>query len=174
MKKCLILAATAFGLGLAAFSAAQSPIDATPSGISFRAGGVVALDSGLRDVAKTWAALGVDYTFPTQYLKNSETFISLDYIFNNGRGKKGSYWPLMLCQKFFMDNGEPEGSRSYLNVGIGAVFFDVTDSETSAGLKAGFGREFGPHIFGEATLFLSESRHDMNANSLGFFLGYKF
>ena len=105
MKKSLVLAASAFGLGLAAISAAQAPIDPTPSGVSLRAGGVIALDDDLRDISKTWAAVGLDYTFTKQFLKNSDTYMSLDYIFNNGRGKKGSYWPLMLCQKFYTHNG---------------------------------------------------------------------
>jgi hypothetical protein len=175
MKRSLTLAASAFGLGAAALCAAQTPIDATPSGISFRLGAVLALDSGLRDVDKTWVAIGMDYTFPKQFLRNSETYIGVDYIFRSSSGDRGSFWPLMLGQRFYTDDGDVDaGSRSYLNVGIGVVFFDITGSEVGGGLKAGFGKEFGPNIFGEATLFLSESRQGVNANSLGFFIGYRF
>ena len=174
MKRTLTLAASAFGLGAAAIATAQAPIDARPSGIAFRGGLVVALDKDLRDRDKTWAGLGLDYTFTTQYLKGGETYISVDYIFNSSSGNKGSYWPVMLSHRFYNNDGAEEGKRSYLNAGIGAVFFDIESSEVGAGLKFGFGREFGPNIFGEATLFLSEARQGINANSIGFYIGYRF
>jgi hypothetical protein len=173
MKRTLILAASAFGLGAAAVAPAQA-IDATPSGISFRGGLVVALDKDLRDRDKTWAGIGLDYTFTTQYLKGGETYIGIDYIFNSSSGNKGSYWPVMLAHRFYQQDGADEGSRTYLIAGIGAVFFDITSSEVGAGIKLGVGREFGPNIFGEAKLFLSEAREGINANSLGFYLGYRF
>lgn len=177
MKRSLFLAASAFGLGSAALSQAQvgSAIDPTPSGISIRGGFVIPIDDDLRDVAKTWSGVGLDYTFTKQYLKNSDTYVSVDYLFRSIDGGRGSFWPVMLGQKFYQGGNELGENRSYINAGIGAVFFDITGSDTRLGAKIGFGKEFGPNIFGEATMFWSQQSQDgINANSFGVWIGYRF
>ncbi|HRK22685.1 MAG TPA: hypothetical protein PLX06_12790 [Fimbriimonadaceae bacterium] len=177
MKRSLVLAASAFGLGCAALSSAQSgsAIDPTPSGISFRGGIVLPIDDDLRDVAKTWGAFGLDYTFTKQYLKNSETYIGLDYISRSIDGNRGTYWPLMVGQRFYQGGNALGENRTYFNAGLGVVFFDITGSDTRVGAKIGVGKEFGPNIFGEATMFWSQQSQDgINANSFGFWIGYRF
>lgn len=177
MKRSLTLAASAFGLGCAALSSAQvrNVIDPTPSGISFRGGVVLPIDDTLRDVVKTWVGLGMDYTFTKQYLKNSDTSVTLDYIFKSSSGDRGSFWPVNLTQRFYSGGNQLGEDRTFVDVGLGAVFFDIFGSDTVLGGKVGIGREFGPNIFGTATLFMSQqSTHGLNANSFGFYVGYRF
>ena len=81
----------------------------------------------------------------------------------------------MLGHKFFRGGNELGEDRMYLNVGIGAIFTNLGTSETVFGGKVGIGREFGPNIFGEVTLFLAEdNRFGQNVSSVGAWLGYKF
>jgi hypothetical protein len=174
MKRSLVFAASAFGLGAAALSSAQA-IDATPSGISVRGGVIIAIDEELREVQNLWGGLGLDYTFDKQYMRGSETYISLDWIFHRWGGDKGTFWPLMLGQKFYRGGNDLGEERMYFNVGLGAVFFDIGQSDTVFGGKVGLGKEFGPNIFGEATLYLSEeNKFGFNAASIAFWLGYRF
>jgi hypothetical protein len=181
MKRCLILAASAFGLGVLAASASAQvraePLDPTPTGISLRGGIMIPIDNNTRDFAKFWAGFGLDYTFDRRFLKNADTFISVDYLFKSSSGDRGSMWPVLLGSRFYTADelNYEEGGRTYLFAGIGAVFFDAVGSDTRVGGKVGVGREFGPFIFGEATLFLSEqSKGGISANSIAFYLGYRF
>lgn len=174
MKRSILIAA-AFGLAASVLAQTRSTIDPTPSGISFRGGVVLPIDDDLRDLGNSWFGFGMDYEFNKRYLKNSDTFISLDMVLHSQDFDKGVYWPLMLNQRFYTGGDELGQNRGYFTVGIGAVFFDVVSSDTRIGAKFGVGKEFGPNIFGEANLFMSRQSSDgINAGSVGFYIGYKF
>lgn len=173
MKRFLAFAVSAFGLGAAAMSSAQV-LDPTPSGISLRAGVVIPIDDPISDISELWGGLGLDYAFTKQFLPNGETYVSLDYIFNN-IGGRNSWWPLMLGHRFYRGGNDLGEERMYLNVGLGAIFTNLGTSETVFGGKVGIGKEFGPNIFGEITLFLAEdNRFGQNVSCFGAWLGYKF
>ena len=173
MKRILVFAASALGLGAATFSQAQV-LDPTPSGISIRGGFLIAIEDSVSDVSNIWGGLGLDYTFTKQYLPKGETYISLDYIFHN-IGGNNCFWPLMLGQKFFRGGNDLGEERMYLNVGLVAIVFNIGSYDTVFGGKVGIGKEFGPNIFGEVNLFLSEdTKFGQNAASIGAWIGYKF
>ncbi len=175
MKRSVLVAAAAFGLVAAVSAQSRQTIDPTPSGISFRGGIVLPVDDDLRDISNSWFGFGLDYHFNKQYLKNSDTYISLDMVLASDNFDKGIYWPVMLSQKFYTGGDELGQNRSYFNVGLGVVFFDVSSADTRLGAKVGFGKEFGPNIFGEATFFMSrQSSGGVNAASFGAYIGYKF
>jgi hypothetical protein len=154
MQRWLMAVATATAIifsGNASAQYGQDRIDPTPYGFSFRAGGVFAIDDDLNDFADGWFGFGIDYAFTKQYLRDSETFFSVDYITKSSSGEKGTYWPILV------------------------VIIDLASSDSVIGGRVGFGLELGERIFAEASLFLSEDNRDgVAATSGGVYLGYRF
>ncbi len=168
MKRVMLTAAIAATLGVTAVASAQNT-DYTPHNFSFRLGTVFPLDHHLRDVNKTFLAIGADYKFNTQYLKNGETYFSLDYIAKAWTGEKGTMWPLMINQRFMGKDG------SYWSLGAGAVNMNFSKSDTVFGARFGVGKNLGESIFVEgAFLWSDKSRGNVRATSLGFYIGYRF
>lgn len=169
MKRVTLIAAVAATLGVTAAASAQSLGDVTPYNFGFRVGVVYPSDSKLRDINETFLAIGADYTFTKQFLKNSETFLSLDYLAKAWNGDQGSFWPVMVNQRFHGQDG------TYWLVGAGIVNADFTRTDTVFGARVGLGKNFGPHVFGEATFVWSDKiRGDIRANSFGVSIGYRF
>lgn len=172
----VLLSAGALLVSSGAAIAQGSSVDVTPYSFSFKLGGLFAANDGLRDVERIWWAVGADYTFKTQFLKNSETFLSVDYNASNASAKKGSFWPVMINQRFFTNEGGIDGTeRTYFTLGLGAFVFDITGTETVFGGRIGVGRELGEHIFVEGNFFYSDViPGGVRATSAGFYLGYRF
>jgi hypothetical protein len=163
-------------LGLAGASNAQysqDRLDPTPYGYSFRLGVLFPSDDTLSNLGDNWLGVGIDYAFTKQFFKGSTTYFSLDYIVRGFEGDKGSYWPLLVNQRFYGENvGE---QRMYALVGFGAVIFDLNQHDAVFGGRLGVGYELGQHIFVEASHFVSETaKGGVRASSTGIYLGYRF
>lgn len=170
MKRVCILAA---GLGLAAMASAQSP-DITPTNLGVRAGFAYPLDNGTRDITHTLLGVGVDYYFPVRYIKDSDTYLSIDWLGKSGSGAKGNIFPIMLNQKFYSANQTYFGTRSYGFIGLGIAIVDVTSTKTTIAARLGFGVELGPNLFTEGAFVVSDDANGAKANSVGVYLGYRF
>jgi hypothetical protein len=109
MKRLCILAAS---FGLAAMASAQAQ-DITPTNIAIRAGVAYPLDNGTRSITHTLIGAGMDYYFPVRYIRDSDTFLSIDWLGKSGNGAKGNIFPIMLNQKWYSANQTYFGTRSY-------------------------------------------------------------
>ena len=148
--------------------------DPTPYNFSFRLGIVWPSTDPLRAMENNWLSVGADYTFTKQFFHNSETYLSVDYIAKSGSGAQGTYWPILVNQKFYTGN-RGEEARTYLTAGIGIVIFDVIKSDTVVGGKFGAGVEFSKQLFVEGNYFLSDaSQGNVRAQSFGVYIGYRF
>lgn len=180
MNKTFITTAVA-ALGIVGVACAQSSttqIDATPSYLTLRGGLVFPLDDNLRENSDLYGALGLDYEFPTQLIKGSTTFASVDWWFKGSNGGNGNVFPLTITQHFYTGKGNSyyrEG-RSYFFVGGGIAIIDVANKSSSKFcLRGGVGTELGPNIIAEASLTLSDrSKTDVRANAVGVYIGYRF
>ncbi|MBI5705463.1 MAG: hypothetical protein HZC36_00560 [Armatimonadetes bacterium] len=147
--------------------------DPTPYNFSFRFGIVMPGTDPLREIENNWLSIGIDYTFSKQYVKGSETYLSIDWIGKSGSGEKGSYWPILVNQKFF--TAGQEDARTYITVGVGVVNFNVSSSDTVFGGRLGFGVELSRQIFAEASYFASDAaKGGLRAQSFGAYIGYRF
>jgi hypothetical protein len=180
MNKKFLTAAVA-ALGIVGVSVAQSSttqIDATPSNLTFRLGVVFPLDDNLRENSDLYGGLGVDYTFPTQLIKGSTTYASLDWFFKGSNGRNGNVFPIAINQRFYSKTGNsfyPDG-RSYFFIGGGVAIIDVSNrSDTKFMIRGGVGTELGPNIIAEAAATFSDrSKVDVRANAIGIYIGYRF
>lgn len=162
-------------VGVSAVAAAQTDTgrDATPYGISVRAGVGFPLDNSLRNALNsTLLGLGVEYTLTRPIFKGGETFFALDY-FTSQIGRKGNVIPLTINQRFYTSNRE-YGNRTYGFFGIGATFIDTPTNAAAFGGRLGAGLELGQHLYTEATLFLASQTNGINPNAAGVYVGYRF
>ncbi len=177
MKRKLTLVFVAALSALSVLASAQytrEPMDPTPHNFSFRLGIVFPFESELREVSDRFFGVGADYRFGRQFIKNSETFFSIDYIARATNGDQGHFFPICINQRFW-DMKEVAGRRAYFFVGIGAFVYDIVKTDTVFGARGGFGLELGPAIFAEAVFFMSEDTDTgINGSSAGLFLGYRF
>lgn len=173
-KGLLPIAALALVSGAALAQDSQGRFDPTPYNFSFRLGLVLPSTDPLRAMENNWLGFGMDYTFPKQFFKGSETSVSADYIAKSFSGEHGSFWPIMVNQKFFSGDFGEEG-RTYFLAGIGVVMFDVSTSDTVFGGKIGAGVEFSKQLFLEGDYYISDaSKGNIRAQSLGLWFGYRF
>jgi hypothetical protein len=180
MRRTIQLAAIAAALGICGGAMAQNSgqrSDVTPSGITFRGGIVFPLDEELRELSDVFFGLGADYLFPTQLIRGSETFASIDWWARGTNGRKGNVFPVALNQRFKLGPGLYNREFSnYFFVGAGAAIIDVGGSATKFMLRGGFGTELGPNIIAEGVLTLSDEHKasGIHANSIGVYFGYRF
>ncbi|RYG49728.1 hypothetical protein EON79_00270 [bacterium] len=162
--------------GVAAVASAQGSKtvgDTYPYGISVRAGVVFPIERSFSDFySPTLLGLGVDYTFNRPLFKGGETFFSLDF-FTSQIGRKGNVVPFMINQRFY-SNARELGSRTYAFVGLGVVFRDTPNNDSTLGGRVGAGLELSNNVFTEATLFLSSKRSGIGSNGIGLYAGYRF
>jgi len=172
MKHWLVLAA----LGVAALSGAQTTAIGEPTDIAFRVGGAYSFDSATRDATgSSLIGIGADYFIKESYFKNGESFLSFDWLGKSTSGSHGNMFPVMLNQRFYLkDTGEVGTGRTYYFVGLGVAFVDVFSSKVVPAIRGGIGKELGPHIFGEATIVLSDAADGARANTIGAYIGYRF
>lgn len=178
-KKFMAMALAAIGIVGGAFAqGSDTRIDATPSYLTFRGGIVFPLDDNLRESSDLFGGLGVDYEFPSQLIKGSLTYASLDWWFRTSNGDNGNVFPIAINQRFYGKSGNsmyPDG-RSYFFVGLGVAIIDVAGKSSGKWMvRGGVGTEIGPNIIAEAiATFSDESSTKVRANGIGLYLGYKF
>jgi hypothetical protein len=170
--KAAALAAT-FVVG--AYAAAQQSTlgDTTPSNMAVRGGIFLAIDDNLRDVNDSMVAFGVDFIVQAQYLKNSTTYLSVDWLGKDLSGADVNIFPICINQKFNL--GVSQGYKTYGFVGVGATIYDIDSSDTVFGARGGLGVELGPNIFAEGTLYWSDkTAGDITNLGTGIYLGYRW
>ncbi len=169
-----LFAAAALALG-GATALAQNNLDVTPTNLAVRFGGLLPIDDELNDFSEGFAGIGIDVYFSQQYIANSKTYLSIDWLGKSGTGSKGNFFPICLNQKFFLGKTEEGQPGSYLFFGVGAMVFDFYSTNTQFGARAGFGLDLGPHIFAEGTLFWSDtSTGGVDGTGVGVYLGYRW
>jgi hypothetical protein len=175
------LAATALGATVLSANAfgqvTYHPIDATPYNMSVKAGLYWPIDDNLRNVDKMFFSLGAEYVFPTQLIRNSETFLEVDAIFHTTSSSNITLFPVTINQRF---SGGPGSSifghtgRSYFYVGGGVTWIDPR-GQAKLTLHGGLGSDIGPHAFAEAALFISEQdTHALRNTGVQVTVGYRF
>ncbi|MFN3684304.1 MAG: hypothetical protein ACK41F_10290 [Fimbriimonadaceae bacterium] len=173
MTKKLYAAAALAALGTMAF--AQNNLDVTPTNLAVRFGGLLPIDDELNDFADGFAGVGIDVYFTQQFLANSKTYLSIDWLGKSGTGSKGNFFPICLNQKFFFGTPEEGQPGGYFFVGVGATVFDFYSTNTQFGARAGLGLDLGPNIFAEGTLFWSDtSTGGIDGTGIGLYLGYRW
>jgi hypothetical protein len=168
MKRLLVLAA----LSTSAFASAQI---GTPVNLEFRVGIVYPLHEFTRDLTgSSLIGFGADYFLERSLFEGGETFLSLDWMGRGLNGDKGNMFPICLNQRFYMGGDFESGNRTYYFLGAGVAIIDVVNTNTVAAARVGYGREMGPHTFGELTFVISDHSSGARATSLGAYLGYRF
>lgn len=159
-------------LAVAGVTAAQAQ---NPQQLDVRGGIWLPVDSTLRDVANIWAGIGVDVHFPTHFLKNAETVLSVDYLTHSLGGSKGNIFPINLNAYFTVPHGD---QTLYYGFGAGAVIADVrSTSKTVFGLRGVLGLNINDEWFIEANYFWSDKYDDVNssrASGLAGYIGFRF
>ncbi len=158
-------------LSLASFSAAQVE---TPTNMALRIGVAYPIDNTTRDAVKNFIGAGLDYRFDRSLVAGGETYLSADWLGKSGSGAKGNAFPIMLNQKWFGKGENQDDQLTYFFLGAGVAIVDVTSTKTVLAARAGVGRMFGEHIFGELNIVLSDDANGARANSVGVYLGYRF
>jgi hypothetical protein len=146
----------------------------TPTDIQVRGGIFIPFDTNLRDVSDNFGGLGVDVLFPQEYLPNSKTYLSVDWLAKSFSGSHGNIIPVCINQKFY---GKPvDGHNVYLFVGLGATFFDVYGSDTRLGARAGVGYDLSQNVFLEGTFYWSDKSNNGDVSNIGagFYIGYRW
>ncbi|MBL8064347.1 MAG: hypothetical protein JNM34_00665 [Chthonomonadaceae bacterium] len=147
----------------------------TPVNLALRIGAAYPIDNNTRDLVKNFIGAGFDYFFDRSLVAGGETSVSVDWLGKSGSGAHGNIFPMMINQRWYNPNSSEEaGTRGYFFLGAGAAIIDVNNSKTVLAARAGFGREFGEHIFGEINIILSDDADGARANSAGVYLGYRF
>ena len=180
MRNSFLAAATigATVLSASAFSqVTHTPVDATPYNISIKAGLYWPIDSNLRSVDKLFSGLGLEYLFPTQIIRGSETYLEFDALLHTTASSNVTVFPLTINQRFW---GAPGSSlfghqgRSYFSLGGGVTWIDPK-GQAKLTLHGGVGSDIGPRIFLEASLFVSEGDNTGLRNTGALFsVGYRF
>ncbi len=167
------LSLIALALATTAISFAQNT-DYTPTNLAFRLGFAYPLNDTTRDLSKRFIGVGADYYFPTQFIRGSQTYLSIDWLGKSGNGAKGNVFPIMLNQKFYGRNQEEGRANSYGFFGIGIAVVDVTSTKTVVGGRVGFGVDLGPNIFVEAAFTITDNANGAKGDNVGLWLGYHF
>ena len=174
MKKTAFALAALAICGISSAQVVGSTTDLGLTGFSVKGGGLLSVDSDLRDFSKTLGLLGVEYRIPTSFLHGGETSLSADFIFKSLSGDRGTIVPILINQKWFLKSPEG-GKRKYAVLGAGVSIVDISTSNSVFTLKGAFGVELSDQIFVEAVGYISEkSSSDARINSIGLVIGYKF
>lgn len=177
MKKNFALAALTLTLGLPVVASAQlqsNPPDVTPYNIAIRGGlGFAVLDNSIRDVSNTWINLGLEYTFDKSFIKDSTSYLSVDWFGKSGSGGKGNFFPISLNQRFMLQK-PINGYDAYFFVGLGVSVLDIKTTNTVLGARGGVGVDLGPHLFGEAAAYLTTGSDGVHGNIISVAVGYRW
>jgi len=176
------MAAALAAVGIVGGAIAQTDstrIDATPSFLTFRGGLVFPLDNNLREASDLFAGIGIDYEFPTQLIKGSTTYASVDWWLRASNGSNGNVFPIAINQRFYSKGSGTsmyDEGRTYFFVGAGVAIIDIASKSTGKWMvRGGVGAEIGPNVIAEGVItFSDESSTKVRANGIGVYLGYKF
>ncbi len=165
-------------LSASAFSqVVHTPVDATPYNISIKGSLYWPIDDNLRNVDKLFAGGGIEYLFPVQLIRGSETYMEFDFFLRTTASSNVTAFPLTINQRFY---GGPASSpfghngRSFFFVGGGVSWIDPR-GQAKLTAHGGVGTEIGPRIFLEGALFVSEQDNNGLRNTgASFSLGYRF
>jgi hypothetical protein len=176
--KFMAAALAAVGIVGGAMAQQDTKIDATPSYLTFRGGLLFPLDDNLRESSDLFGGIGIDYEFPTQLIRGSLTYASIDWWFRTSNGDNGNVFPIAINQRFYSKGGSQfyDEGRSYFFVGAGVAIIDVAGKSTGKWMiRGGVGMEIGPNVIAEGVItFSDESSTKVRANGIGVYLGYKF
>lgn len=175
MNKIATLTGGLFALTTIA-SAQFKADDFTPYGFAVRGGLVLPIDSNFRSIENNFAGIGIDYALQTTLIKGTETYLSLDWIFKSAKANRNSIFPVNINFRFPLGNASEGGLNLYGFAGIGAVVFNLTNSNTQLGGRIGAGANINQNFFAEASFFFSDrlKNTSIKATSVGFYLGYRF
>ena len=181
MKQPFLGAAIAAMIAISGVANAQysgsTSVNARPSGVTFRGGIILPVDSNLRDVSTTFIGIGMEYSLTHTYLNSGETFVSVDWFGKSGSGAHGNVFPVCINQRFYTGTKTNRygSGRTYFFVGAGVTFIDVTEATNQIGARGGIGMELGPSIVVEAAGYLSgKARDGVSADAVGLYVGYRF
>lgn len=162
------------GMCVSASAMAQdNNFDFRPSNIAFRLGVALPLDTGLSDFGSPLIGLGIEYTLGSSLVGSSgATYLSLDYMTASTEFNHGVY-PFCINQRFYLGNGA-NGRRTYAFVGVGGAVLDLRSANTVLAARGGVGADLGDALFFEATLLLTDKASGSSADSVGFYIGYRF
>lgn len=175
MKYALMAAAVAAAFSLSTTAHAQynnTLGDVTPTNVSVRAGVVYAADRTMRQFSNFWMGAGVDYNLP-KYFKDSDLYLSLDWLTHTTNGGNENVFPLCLNVRFPLSH-QVNNHSTYAFLGAGAFFDNVYASQSVIGARGGLGVNLGPNIFAEATVYLSSGDQSYHTSGVGVYLGYRF
>ncbi|HVT12651.1 MAG TPA: hypothetical protein VHE55_10320 [Fimbriimonadaceae bacterium] len=181
MRNSFLAAAT---LGAAVLSASafcqvvHTAVDATPYNISLKGSVYWPIDDNLRHVDHMFAGAGLEYLFPTQLIRGSETFMELDALLHTTASSNLTILPLTINQRFYSKPGSSlfgHNGRSYFYLGGGVTWFDPRGAAKLT-FHGGIGSDLGPRTFLEAAIYISEQDSNMGLRNSGVIasLGYRF
>ena len=180
MRNSFLAAATIGATVLSASALSQvthTPVDATPYNISIKASLYWPIDSNLRSVDSLFAGGGIEYLFPTQLIRGSETYFELDALLHTTASSNITILPLTINQRFWGAPGSGlfgHRGRSYFSVGGGVTWLDPK-GQAKLTLHGAVGSDIGPRTFVEASLFVSEGDNSGLRNTGAMFsIGYRF
>ncbi len=153
------------------------PIDAHPYNLSIKGSLYLPIDDPLRDLDNWFAGGSLEYLFPTQLIRGSETFLEIGAYVHTTASSNITIIPLTINQRFW---GAPGSSifggmgRSYFYAGLGVTWFAPRGSaELTA--RLGVGTELGQRTFLDASFFFSEEDpRGIRNTGVTFSVGYRF
>ncbi len=166
------MALAAATVGLATFASAQSD---SLNNISLRGG--VAFPT-TADLGGTFIGAGVDFDFgKSLFGGKGSTYLSFDWLSKSTQGTKGNLFPIMINQKFMLQNTETEGSMPvYGFIGAGACIIDASPAATVLAGRVGLGAMLNTNFFFEGAFVITGRARASHllGNHVGLYLGYKF
>jgi hypothetical protein len=170
--KLTICAAISAVAGVAA-AQSDTKLDLTPSNVQIRGGIYLPFDTTMRGISDNYAAIGVDILFPQDWIPQSKTYLSIDWLAKSLSGSHGNVFPVCINQKWY--GKTYDNMNTYIFVGAGATFFDIYASDVVFGARGGIGIDLGTNIFLEGTYYWSDASTG-NVSNIGtaFYLGYRW
>lgn len=171
--KALSIATLAM-MALSGTASAQytSGSDTTLTNIALRLGAVAPLDSRLDRQVNGLFGFGIDYYLDRSLLKNSTSYISVDWISENIKGNKNLF-PIFINQKFNFGHSV-DSKPAYGFLGLGVMIVDIDRSGTKLAIRGGVGMELGSSLFLETAVTFSDEVKGIRGNTIGAYLGYRF
>ena len=172
------LAAAALGatvLSAGAFAqVTHTPVDATPYNISIKGIVYFPIDENLRSIDNMFGGAGLEYVFPTQLIRGSETFMEVDALLRTTASGNATIFPLTINQRFYTTGGIGRGGRTFFYLGAGVSWIDPRGQAKLTG-HAGIGTDIGPRTFVEAALYFAEQdKNGLRNSGVGLSIGYRF
>lgn len=170
MKKIIALAAAT--VGMATFAAAQD--SSNMNNISLRGGIAFPTSNSFNG---TLIGAGVDFDLGKSMFGGSGmTYLSFDWLSKNTQGTRGNLFPLMVNQRFILQESNDQGSMPFYGfLGVGACIIDVAPASTVLAGRFGLGTKLNENFFLEGAFVITGRTKTSNilGNHIGVYLGYK-